>query len=408
MVKKLFIVCLVLFYLITIPVYSYATTVTKYNSYTILTESGRQLIQMHASKRATTYAFARLMTGIGVVSGVIAVASLGFNLVGSYFDKYRTNSTLPSLTANVISPATHPGYQSFYGSWSSNHCTITTRWEVTTVCSCGGGEWCDAVYRPAVESCNFTRTSNHYRIGGATQVTVLNYRLNRSNPVHLCNNIQVVSLPTVVVYEYYQLINPISSTYVESVGQTIPESEEANRGAMTAVIQQAKARYDDWAKATNQAAQTSDPLNYPSGSAFGQTARPDFSGAEDFVNIGAGNFVQINEPPAPVPPPPSVEAPPPPGVTDGTCAPCVNDMTLSEVFDRAMSSISDNGLMRFLNKLVLNPSGGKIDSGVIDVSNFGSFSLDLNDWGYMNFVAIIRFVLIGGAFVACYYIIFGN
>lgn len=109
--------------------------------------------------------------------------------------------------------------------------------------------------------------------------------------------------------------------------------------------------------------------------------------------------------PIPDPIPDPVTEPTPTSPVTGTCTECARTKYFSSVMTKVMEYASTVPMLAFLDKLVLNPTG-QVQYVYTADSQYGPFVIDLQAWNLDMFIGIIRFFVVGGAFISAYYIIF--
>lgn len=86
---------------------------------------------------------------------------------------------------------------------------------------------------------------------------------------------------------------------------------------------------------------------------------------------------------------------------------CVRTKHFDEIWDNVSGSASDVELFQLISLLHLNPVGAPLVTEYsIPLGSYGSKTIDLDDWGVGSIIIMLRFLVLGGAFIAAYYIIF--
>lgn len=383
------------------PVYAYQIPSTV-NQFMQMTASGSSKIASAGAKVGLGIVAGRVILGMTVVGGVLSVALTAWDAYNRLKDGAKANLNMPSVggSTNTITDtpsSTGWGIETTVYEWKEQHTTCGANSSNTVVA--------------------FTPNSSQYIVGQKVIKTFI-------PSGHNCDTDGDGFGDTLKDYyrfdymTFYSTKSSPAASYQEQPLGTSAQTEASNTQVAISALTEALNRLDS--SQTKVASLLEQGFNnqLKDSSATRQILQDALDVLTNGVPVQKGtDYIVADEDKAtPLPegqgpgeggqPPaePPKNAPP---ISDGTCSDCVRTKTFSQVWQSISASASNAPLLSFLNKLVINPAAGqKVTTVSVSASGFGSHTVDLNAWGLETFVGIIRFVLVGGAFVAAYYIIF--
>ena len=385
------------------PVYAYQIPSTV-NQFIQMTASGSSKIASAGAKVGLGIVAGRVILGMTVAGGVLSVALTAWDAYNRLKDGAKANLNMSAIgvstnTLSDTSSSTGWGIETTIYEWKQTH----------TTCS-GNVSGTEVAYTP---------TPSQYIVGQKVIKTFspASGRLNCDTNGDGIGDISV----DYYRFDYLTFYSPIpqpSASYQEQPLGTSAQTEASNTQVAISLLTEALNRLDASQTKVASLLEPGIDSQLKDSTATRQALQNALDVLTNGVPVQKGtDYIVADEKKAvPVPdgqgpgegsqspPEPPKSAPP---ISDGTCSDCVRKKTFAQVWQSISSSASNAPLLSFLNKLVINPAAGqKVTTVNVSASGFGSHTVDLNAWGLETFVAIIRFVLVGGAFVAAYYIIF--
>lgn len=413
MMKRVIALFIVVFYLLFLPVHSYALT---YNQFMQMTSTGATKVATAAGKVGTGIVLSRAALGMNGLTAAIGLAIILWDSQNRYMDRAK---------AQIGATTTY-----YWGAGVDEHTLSTDKWYwgrttgTSVVVSGTNYTWSCAPDNPC--SCSMsggspitpgTIPSGSVVVGGLSLISYQLYQGCSSRP----NWKQLITVQESVFYT--SVTSPAASYQEQPVGTPVTAAEESNTQVAESIMIQARDQIsaDKTAAATSAAtAAVEAGATFPSAQyqtiinklqeaidALKQTAVVQ---GQDYIDVAPGAHDPLpegqgpGETTEPYEPPPA-EVPP---LTSAQCGDCVRKKTFSDVWS-AVSAASQNApILGLLNKLVLSPSGGTPYSrqATISVSGFGAHTVDLDTWGLDMFVALFRWFVLAGAFIAAYFVIF--
>jgi hypothetical protein len=409
---KIFISFFVFYYVFFLPVHSYALT---FNQFMALTSSGGTKVATAGAKVATGVALSRAVLGFNAFTAAVGIALVLWDVNNRYKDygKVSINSYSISGTSKLTS-----GNGIYY--WGRQSSSSVRVGGEQTGMLCAQNDPCNCQFSTSPLSVSSVPAGNTV-VGGVYVVTKSSYSGCASKN------------PWVYVGSWSELLYYIptpapSTSYVDNaVGSAGSSSDQGNTDLAVAQLEAAKEKLEGEKSAASGAAagdvagaasegqdveinpaqiqsiidalqQAIDimkngvPVNkgddYVDADPDGHTSIPQGQGP------GEGNTQP--DPPQTVPP-----------LTDATCSDCVRRKHFSDIWNTVKTSAENAPILSLMNKLVINPGSSTFtEQQTLPVWKFGTVSFDLNAFHFSAIVAVIRFIVLGGAFIASYYIIF--
>lgn len=406
MIKKIFASAFIIFYILCLPLYSYASTLT-YNKFMKLTASGVAKVVPRAATIGLGVWAARCLMGMSAVGLVLQVGMGIYSLYELYKDATIIDVPVPATSpANLPTGGASTGSANRSQDWGravgppflSEQYGYTNSNTSLTLCAGGsntvlnGWMWTRTQYNPIPD--------NYFVCGGYTWSTF-----------HSCGAPTLLKISE-TRYVYYELVpSPFGG------GVSISEKESEIPGATRSQIQSELAQ----ARAIAEAAMKANPINenyyrpYLNKIIEAQDAlKPIELGPGDYTTIGVApadrTFPEGGDPDIFAPPPtaPSPTEPPLEGVPPIPDNACVEYQRVKHFdYSSLLQSAQAVPLLGLLSKLVFNPASQQFDGKItFHLSKFGAQEIDLNKWHYSDAIAIFRFVIIGGAFLTAIRIIY--
>jgi|GEM_PF-5658518 len=401
----LFTLFFTIYFILFIPVRSYALT---YNEFMRLTERGVSTVVHSMSRVASALSLSRSLLGLGALGGSFGLAILLWDASNRLRDAAKVSvssssnlnlSPFPSSSSfswGMTSPNSEYVYCVFY---SLNH-------DPENPCS------------PQIVPFSCTPPSSMPRsakiVGGET---ILTYYDTTS-----CPNFR---FPQNVIQKVYYVEVPESHVSYESQSSGSPASQSDLSNTQTAIslLTQAIEKLQSELSAVNSnilSIAASSNVSIPSMSASStlELLTEALSTLQNGVAVQKDVDYSVTDESKAIPVPDSssgsssgssdpASEPSAPPVGDGVCTDYVRRKTFRQVWDKISSLSQSSGIVILLNKLVLNPTSGSAPDKIsFSVSNFGSVNFDLNTYHYRDIVVAFRFFVLAGALVAAYYIMF--
>lgn len=395
---------------------SYAFT---YNQFMELTSAGASKVSSAASKVGAGIWLGRAVLGLTALGGAVSVGLTLWDAYNRYTDSAK--ASIPAGSVQNLSPAvsiSSPSSDSI--GWGMQSSQAASVYCVSYPAVLTSSDPCSLVIQ-SPQPCETSSVPNNAQVVGGQ--TIINYQYYGGCPSK--PNWKLVNSVKQSLY-YVQTPVPSASYVPQSLATPAPSSDVGNTKVATETLVQSLNKLQSSLDAANNSVQqlvaampADSKVSIPAISAQMAALTEALNVLKNGVPVQKGTdyIVADNDKAVPVPagqgpgeggqPQPSeppVQAPP---ISDGTCQDCVRKKTFQQVWANISTAASNAPLLSFLNKLVINPSAGqKTTTAIVSASGFGSHTVDLNAWGLDTFVGIIRFIIIGGAFVAAYYIIF--